>query len=148
MFRPKKILVPTDFSSASERAADEAMDIAKKYRASLYLLHVIENDVLQCAIDYCLSPDEIEKLRAEILESARKRLDQEISRLRKKGRMAIHGDVKIGMPVESIISEEEERKIDLAVVGAHAKNWFSRMFSARVPERLLRDSAVETLVVR
>ena len=39
MFSPKKILVPTDFSKFSEGALKQAYDIAKQYKAKIYLLH-------------------------------------------------------------------------------------------------------------
>ncbi len=53
MFAPKKILVPTDFSKFSDEALKQAYDIAKQFKARIYLLHVIEV-VQTCSVDYCL----------------------------------------------------------------------------------------------
>ncbi|HQL83585.1 MAG TPA: universal stress protein, partial [Spirochaetota bacterium] len=58
MFNPKKILVTTDFSNASDSALKEAADIARKFGSQVHLLHVIE-EIRQCAVDYCLSEPEI-----------------------------------------------------------------------------------------
>lgn len=40
MFNVKKILVPTDFSEASDRALKKAVDIAEAFNAEIVLLHV------------------------------------------------------------------------------------------------------------
>src|SRR5579884_3992835 len=38
---PSKIFVPIDFSPSSHQALDAAAELAEKYGASLYLLHVV-----------------------------------------------------------------------------------------------------------
>jgi hypothetical protein len=38
---PTKILVPIDFSASSHAALDAATELAEKFHAELYLLHVI-----------------------------------------------------------------------------------------------------------
>ena len=45
MLAPTRILVPTDFSPYSDRALVQALDIAKQYRAKVFLLHVLHEDV-------------------------------------------------------------------------------------------------------
>ena len=39
----KNILFATDFSAASRKAAPYAADLAKRYAATLYILHVIQD---------------------------------------------------------------------------------------------------------
>lgn len=39
MRMPTKILVPTDFREYSDRALEQALDIAKQYKAKVFLLH-------------------------------------------------------------------------------------------------------------
>jgi len=46
MIRLKQILVPIDFSSPSERASDYGLTLARKFGATLHLLHVIEDPVV------------------------------------------------------------------------------------------------------
>ena len=54
MFSPKNILVPTDFSEASDRALNQALDIAEQFHSRIYLLHVITESLQRCGEDYCL----------------------------------------------------------------------------------------------
>ena len=54
MFEPKTILVPTDFSKYSDIALRQAVDMARTYHAKIDLLHVIDKDIKQCAVDWCM----------------------------------------------------------------------------------------------
>jgi hypothetical protein len=54
MFRPTRILVPTDMSKHSDRAICQAFDIAGQFGSEVFLLHVIQNPVQQCTVDFCM----------------------------------------------------------------------------------------------
>ncbi len=77
MLKPKKILVPTDFSEYSDKAVERALDIAKQNDAEVIVLHVIEQDIQACTVDYCLSEDEVTKIEKRMIEGAKNRLQQE-----------------------------------------------------------------------
>jgi len=46
MLKPTKILVPTDFSEYSDRALRQALDIARQYGATVYILHVLREEMI------------------------------------------------------------------------------------------------------
>ena len=46
----KKILVPTDFSEYAMHAAKLAADIARKYEARIYFLHVVDMPTYESGI--------------------------------------------------------------------------------------------------
>ena len=77
MYTPKKILVPTDFSQYSDAAVKKAVDLASKLNAKVVLLHVIEENIKQCAIDYyvdyCISDDFIAQFEREIMKASNAR---------------------------------------------------------------------------
>ena len=83
MFAPKNILVPTDFSKYSDKALKEAIDIAVQYGSKIYLLHVIDQQVQECAIDYCLSYEVVQSLKKESLKTAKENLEKEANRIAK-----------------------------------------------------------------
>jgi len=63
MFKPKKILVPTDFSDHADRALEKAIDIAKEEGSEIILFHVIHEDFQTCVVDYCFTADEIDAVK-------------------------------------------------------------------------------------
>jgi hypothetical protein len=56
MFKPTKILVPTDMSEHADKAVRQAIDISKQFNAELILLHVIKDPIQQCTVD-CISEE-------------------------------------------------------------------------------------------
>lgn len=147
MFKPKNILVPTDFSSEANTALMEAMDIAEEYGAHIYLLHVIKQEILQYAEDYHLSPDEVRLITRRVCDEAMKKLREEIDVLKKDRAADIIPEVRMGDPYEEILKEKDERSIDLVVTSSHERKGWKALFGASLAERLARSTEVETLVV-
>ena len=76
MVKPKKILVPTDFSEHSNRAFERALDVAKQNDSEVVLLHVIDQDIQACTVDYCLTEDEVTKMEKRVMENAKNSPEQ------------------------------------------------------------------------
>ena len=72
MLVPTKILVPTDFSQYSDRALDQALDIAKQYNAKVFLLHVLHEQVYFASGDFAI-PEKVAQQFRIISERVRKR---------------------------------------------------------------------------
>ena len=66
-----KILVPTDFSEHSARALSRGVDIAKQNGAEIVLLHVVDQDIHACTMDYCMQEEEVERQREAMIEGRR-----------------------------------------------------------------------------
>ena len=41
VFRPQRILVPTDFSTSAQKAVETASELAKQFQSAVYLLNII-----------------------------------------------------------------------------------------------------------
>jgi nucleotide-binding universal stress UspA family protein len=121
MFAPKKILVPTDFSKYSDAALKKAVDMAGRHEAKIYLLHVIDKGLQDCAIDYCLDYKVIEAIKKDSLREAKAKLKKEADEIAKKKKIKISFDIKRGFPAEVILSEQKAKKIDLVVISSHGK---------------------------
>jgi hypothetical protein len=70
MFKPNKILVPTDFSEYSDKALQKALDIAKEEGSEILLFHVIHDDFQTCVVDYCFTVDEIEAIKSRMFKGS------------------------------------------------------------------------------
>lgn len=148
MFEPKKILVPTDFSQHSDRALQEAIGIAEKFNAKIYLLHVIDKNVQQCVADYCLSQEVVNELEHESVTKSREMMTDEVSKVTKKAPVEIEFDVKKGVPYDEILKEQDEKGIDLIVIASHGRSGVMGHVLGNVADRVTEKARSEVLLVR
>jgi universal stress protein A len=148
MFAPKNILVPTDFSKYSDAALQKAVDIAVKYEAKIYLLHVITQHVQQCAVDYCLTAQLVNQLEKESIKGAEDKLKKEANALSKKKGIKISFDIKSGIPQEVILSEQKAKKIDLIVIASHGKTGILKQLIGSVANKVVKGAKCPVIVVK
>ena len=141
----RRLLHPTDFSSASGPAFKLALELARN-RASLLLLHVLPPVPL--VPDVYVAASVYERLRQAYDESARKRLD----RLRRK---AVAAGVRASALLRDSASAPEEivrvaraKRIDIIVMGTHGRGGIAKMFLGSVAERVVRTATRPVLTVR
>lgn len=148
MFEPKKILVPTDFSVSSDKAIQEAFDIAEKFHSKVYVLHVIDKSVQQCAADYCLPTEVVEQFDRESENASTQKMKQEVARLNKTDAVEITYDVKKGVPYDEILNEQQQNNIDLIVLASHGRTGISRFMLGSVADKVLKKASAQVLLVR
>jgi universal stress protein A len=148
MFRPKKILVPTDFSEYSDRALLQAIDIAKQCDATVYLFHAVDDYVQQCVVDYCLDFAEVEQLKAEMMKKAKEKIDREIEKLPQAKDVEIIADIGQGNPYEAILHEEKEKGIDLIVLASLGKSGIAHIIIGSVARHILRGASCSVLLTK
>ncbi|TAL38669.1 MAG: universal stress protein [Spirochaetes bacterium] len=147
MFNPKRILVTTDFSSESDMAIQEALDIGGKYKSHIYLLHVIP-EVEQCAADYCLDASDVMAEKDQLMAQAKKKMKEELARVTKKKTIPVSSDIRFGHASDVIIEVERERGIDLVIAAPHTHKKRAWRLFPHLTETLVNESPAETLVVR
>lgn len=148
MFEPKKILVPTDFSASSDKAIQEAIDIAEKFHSKVYVLHVIEKGVQQCAADYCMPDEVFEQFEHESINASTQRMQQEVSKLRNADAVDITYDVKKGVPYDEILNEQKQNDIDLIVMPSHGHSGILHFKLGSVADKVVKKAAAQVLLVK
>ena len=149
MFTPKRILVPTDFSDNAAIALKNAIDIARQYDAKVYLLHVIDQVLYQCLVDYCISDAVMQQIEKESLKIATEKLRQEVTRISDAdSRVEISFDVRQGTPYYEIMKEQEEKKIDLIVIASHGKAGMPNNSIGSVAETVLKGAKGHVLLIK
>jgi universal stress protein A len=150
MFSPKKILVPTDFSEASDKAVEHAVDIAARYNAKVAVLHVVEQNVKQCAIDYmvdyCISDDFVKTFERELMKSSNERLAKQIASLTEAKKADITYMVKKGDTADVILDEHDKIGADLIVIAAHGKVGVVKHEIGGVTDKVVRAAKCHVLV--
>jgi nucleotide-binding universal stress UspA family protein len=121
-----KILVPIDGSDMAKKAAEYAIEIAKQFKASIFILNVIEkHPLIGNKVD---SPEKAEHTIEPIsyyLKEAAGQFTGEIKELCNENKIASEVLIKTGHPVTEIVREAKRSKVDLIVLGSHGKNALS-----------------------
>jgi nucleotide-binding universal stress UspA family protein len=148
MFKPKNILVPTDFSEHSDKALEQALDIADKYDAKVFLLHVIDKNIQQCAVDYCLPQEAVDQLERESLNKSKEMMQKEVDKVAGKHAVAINLDIQRGVPYDVILKEQQDKGIDLIVIASHGRDGLIGHLMGSVADRVAEKSKSEVLIVK
>jgi general secretion pathway protein E len=133
MFRVKRILVPTDFSSFSTAAISRASDLAMTFGAQLHLLHVV--------------PTKGPEPEANRLLRARQQLGQQISP-HLVVELSVEQAAIAGTPHRAISDYAREHDIDLIVMGTHSRTGLAHAALGSVAEKVLRTAICPVLIVR
>jgi universal stress protein A len=137
----KTILVPVDFTDCSNRAADYAAVLARKFRAKIMLIHVVEPFTYSVS-DTVVVTDHYAALRV-IAERLIDGLQKKLSRGVKVDRL-----VTRGVPYVTIIDRIRKSRPDLVVMGTHGRTGFEHVMLGSVAERVVRLSPSPVLTVR
>ncbi len=137
----KKVLHPTDFSDASDRALPHALELAGRFGAELTLIHVRTLFAGEGSAEELsqFDPDEY----AEFLE---KELQKTSGRVKtdRPARTVLKHSVSAA---SAILEFSEEGGSDLIVMGTHGRSALGRFFLGSVAEKVVRHSSVPVLTV-
>jgi nucleotide-binding universal stress UspA family protein len=146
MTRIKNILVPTDFSDASQQALRYACNLADAFGASLHLLHVGENPYLPGGYMELYTPPP--ELFLQVEREALKMLQAALS----PEEQARYGAVFVyrqGAPAPEILHYvQEQQHIDLIVMGTHGRGAIARLLMGSVAEKVVRAAPCPVLTIR
>lgn len=149
MFAPKRILVPTDFSPHADNALRYAIDVAEQYHAEIFLLHVIDEAIEQCTVEYCLTDTVMREIEQESMARSAAKLEEEIKRVRADvSNVQISPYVKRGVPYNEILREQGEKNIDLIVIASHGRTGIQRILIGSVAEKVMRGAKCPVMLVR
>ncbi len=131
MFRVRKILYATDFSSYSTQAYFHAVGLAESWKASLIITTVFTPGVDgQTVADREYWQSQLETVRPS------------------NPRIPVTHTLLEGDPASEIVQYAAESKVDVIVMGTHGRSGVERLLMGSVAERVLRDAHCSVLVVK
>jgi nucleotide-binding universal stress UspA family protein len=147
MTQLKQILVPTDFSDHSERAAAYAVELARRYEAeAVHCVHVsdIPADLLATSTYYMSGPSE------EFIEQIRRESRQSLEAFVAKNLQGVTVKTAFleGRPFVEIIRYAREHQIDLIVISTHGRSGIKHALFGSVAEKVVRKAPCPVLVVK
>ena len=138
------ILVPLDFSPASDAALACARDLAQQYSARLSLLHVVTDPRAIGMWTPEMYVPAAGEIQVRLLREARERLDSALP-ADERSQFMVTVDVRLGDVAENILETARERNADLIVMGTHGRHGLSHLLLGSVAERVLRNATCPVL---
>jgi len=132
---PANILVPVDFSPASERAAHYAVTMAKEHNAALTMLHVIERWPTQAQAD-----------RARVMQALREKIQKLIAGDARDLRCNFR--IEVGRVVETILYTASGVEADLLVLGVRQRSGLLNRLMWPHAYEIVREAECPVLTVR
>jgi nucleotide-binding universal stress UspA family protein len=135
IFDVKKILVPTDGSAYSLKAAEYAAEISKQFDAEAHLLNVITPSTIR------ISRRREDKSSVQVLEEAKEVFN------RRGLKVVLRKPVR-GNSAEVICKIAEEEGFDLIVMGSRGLSGVKSFFMGGVSDKVCHHAVCPVLIVR
>jgi nucleotide-binding universal stress UspA family protein len=141
-FRPKLILVATDFSKTADEALHYASAIAERNGARLVVIYADELIPPLDETSASLAHATLDELVAAAHENLMAYVERNVSRY-----VPFIARVVVGSAVPAIVQQAKEWKADLVVMGTHGRTGFRRLVVGSVCESVLKAIDVPVIAV-
>lgn len=150
MLMPTKILVPTDFSEPSDRALEQALDIAKEYDAKVFLLHVIHEEAQHAVpfVDSVLEKEVLQLIKDQARIEAQERLQTQLDKFPQAKDVEVVTGIRRGITYEEILKEGKEKGCDLIVIASLGRTGIAKYFIGSVARNVLKGSKCPVLLTK
>lgn len=141
------VLVPVDFSDASQQALAQAHALAASWDAHLDVLHVIEEPAFPAF--YRTGSVALYGSAPDVKDASRQALHQLLEQLpttSEAGRVGLH--VCQGDPSEEILRFAEDHDADLIVIGSQGLTGVGHLLLGSTADKVVRRSPCPVLVTR
>ncbi len=140
MLKIQKILVPTDFSAASDLALRYGHEMAQSFGAQLTVMHIVDDPILFAATTSDEFREETTRKNAIKLEE---NVRQEIGDV-----TGIELVTKCESAATEIVDFAKEQNMDMLVMGSHGRSAMASMLLGNVAEHVLRHSPCPVVAIR
>lgn len=144
----KRILVPVDGSATSNQGLQQAIQLAKDQKATLLLLHVVdESPLVQSAV---ASGGLFTDLLDSLTQNGKKILlkSEELARQKRVRTQTTLVENWLGPVADAILKSAKKLRADLIVIGTHGRRGGARLIMGSDAENVVRQSNVPVLLIR
>jgi nucleotide-binding universal stress UspA family protein len=139
----KRIMIATDGSDYSIRAAELGISLTKLLKAEITIIYVIDTVVL----DQISKVGERDETESELKRDGERYL-RYISSLAEKEGLKSNTMLLKGKPFEQIVHLAKSMSMDLIVIGTYGRRGADRILIGSVAERVIEYAPCPVLVVR
>ena len=143
------LLVPTDGSELSDRAVDQAVDLAAALGARLRVLHVqVSFPISLVGVGELVEPSTVDALMAATQQRGEAILGAAMAKAEKAGVVADPSLLVNPQPHQAILEEARSHACDLIVMASHGRRGLEGLLIGSETQRVLTQSSCPVLVVR
>ena len=145
----KKILIASDGSDISRRAAEHGFAIAKCTAAEVVAVFVIDTRTLPGA--HPILPESMAPYYFSIMEELRKAADATLAELAAQGDqigVKVSARVIEGTPSAGILEAAKETSADLVVMGSHGRSGLGALIIGSTAQAVVHGAKTPVLLVR
>lgn len=143
-FDLNSLLVPIDFSPASQAAFSRALQMASGDDAVLILLHVIDPSLVEFAVAHSWGSSE------DVTAEMRRRAEEQLADYRERGREGVEIDIVVseGAPFLEILRKADDFAVDAIVIGKiGTRGSIEQLLFGSTAEKVLRGSRRPVIVL-
>jgi nucleotide-binding universal stress UspA family protein len=140
----KRICCPIDFSDASRAAMEVACDLARRFGATLTLLHAYP------VPGYTFPDGSVvasPRMLQELADQANRHLADWQRDALQAGAPAVRVETAVGDPASEIVAWAQDKGADLLVLGTHGRTGLEHALMGSVAERVVRRARCPVLTV-
>ncbi len=140
----RRILVPVDFTPASESALRYGLSLATKYSGKLFVLHVV--DIRGELAGFYIPHLSFEKLDEEMKKGASDMLEKFTKRIL-RGFRNFEKVLLCGTPYLEIMRFAREENMDIIVMGTFGRSGIEGYLFGGTTDRVIKNAEVPVMVV-
>jgi universal stress protein A len=144
--RIRKILYATDYSKASDRALEEAINLAKQNKAELLVVHVLEPIPYGGGEEFGGA-----ELYARLEDAAKREAQTSMAKLMRRvqrSKAKAKSLLLRGSAHDQIVRAAKNKKIDMIVIGTHGRTGLSKFFMGSVAAKVVSAATCPVVTVR
>ena len=139
----KRILLAVDFSKESEYIGKRTIEVAEKYGAKLFLIHVVV-DLSSHWYERIIMSSLSDDIEEQLIDGANKQLRELAKRLGVPDTECV---VELGSPKDGILKAVKDHDIDLIALGSHGLGGVDSLLGS-TSHAILHKAPVDVYVVR
>jgi nucleotide-binding universal stress UspA family protein len=143
----KKIMIATDGSDASKKAAMIGIDIAHRASGSVTAVYVMETQRLAYLPGYATLPGLKEKI-LQLMQEEGQQATQFIEDQASIMKVPCQKILAQGSPSEELLKISHEQGIDLLIIGSMGRTSMEKILLGSVAEKVVLQSSIPVLLVK
>ncbi len=146
MINSKIILAPVDFSECSFKNLQNAVDLAKTFKAKLIILHVLPDKEQYTKL--CNVSSDVDSMDKMAEENARKKMEEFENNIPEIKYVEREFKIRKGIAYSEILKEIKESSVSTLVIGAKGLSDLDDFIYGSVTEKVIKKSPITTVITR